>query len=253
MPRAANLADLACVGKPQVKTRSTYLRLQRFFADFAFDYARFGQFLLRLVPSSPPHVVVCDRTEWHFGSGSVNVLMIRIAHEGITFMRALPFRFRGRCFRIEEDPELPSTSTLQRWPKPTVSIGDREVLAGASVDVPIEVSGFTDVGAISLIVTYDPEVLQLAKGMDTKALISGVPRDNFLANVAEPGELRIAWFDASGSSPIKIADGTLLKITFHRYAGGRSPVAFAEDSEVGDMKAKSMKAIFQDGQVVGGP
>lgn len=80
-----NLADLALVMKPQVKTRSTYRRLQRFFADFAFDYARFGQFLLRLVPASPPHVVVCDRTEWHFGSVSVNVLMIGIAHEGIAF------------------------------------------------------------------------------------------------------------------------------------------------------------------------
>lgn len=80
-----NLADLALVMKPQVKTRSTYRRLQRFFASFAFDYDRFGQFLLRLVPASPPHVVVCDRTEWHFGSTSVNVLMIGIAHEGIAF------------------------------------------------------------------------------------------------------------------------------------------------------------------------
>jgi hypothetical protein len=108
-PRATNLADLALVMKPQVKTRSTYRRLQRFFANFAFDYARFGQFLLRLVPASPPyvvpHVVVCDRTEWHFGSVSVNVLMIGITHKGIAF------RFRGRCFR-KEDPGLPSTSTF---------------------------------------------------------------------------------------------------------------------------------------------
>ena len=135
---------------------------------------------------------------------------------------------------------------------PTVSVERQEALVGKSVDVPVQVSGFTDVGAISLIVTYDPEVLQFAKGVDTKALISGVPRDNFSANVVKPGELRIAWFDASGSSPIKISDGTLLKITFHRYAGGKSPVAFAEGSEVGNMKAKSVKATFQDGQVVGG-
>jgi hypothetical protein len=80
-----NLADLAIVMKPQVKTRSTYRRLQRFFAGLAFDYVRFGQFLLRLVPASPPYVVVCDRTEWHFGSASVNVLMIGIAREGIAF------------------------------------------------------------------------------------------------------------------------------------------------------------------------
>jgi len=136
--------------------------------------------------------------------------------------------------------------------KPIVSIGHQEALAGTSVDVPVQMSGFTDVGAVSLIVTYDPEVLRFAKGMDTKALISDVPRDNFSANVVKPGELRIAWFDASGSSPIEITDGTLLKITFHRYVGGKSPVAFTEDSEVGNMKAKSVRATFQDGQVVGG-
>ena len=156
------------------------------------------------------------------------------------------------CFWALSEPAVAQDEPAENRSKPTVSIGDQEALVGTSVDVPVEVSGFTDVGAISLIVTYDPEVLQFAEGMDTKALISDVPRDNFSANVVKPGELRIAWFDASGSSPIKISDGTLLKITFHRYAGGKSPVAFAEDSEVGDMEAESMKAIFQDGQVVGG-
>jgi hypothetical protein len=85
MLTTTNLADLALVMKPQVKTRSTYRRLQRFFAGFAFEYRRFGQFLLRLVPAPPPYVVVCDRTEWHFGSTPVNVLMIGIAHKGIAF------------------------------------------------------------------------------------------------------------------------------------------------------------------------
>jgi hypothetical protein len=110
MLTTTNLADLALVMKPQVKTRSTYRRLQRFFAGFAFDYVAFdyvafdyvafdyvafdyvafdyvrsSRFLLRLVPASPPHIVVCDRTEWHFGSYSVNVLMSGIAHKGVAF------------------------------------------------------------------------------------------------------------------------------------------------------------------------
>lgn len=34
-----HLADLALVMKPDVETRSTYRRLQRVFAGFAFDYA----------------------------------------------------------------------------------------------------------------------------------------------------------------------------------------------------------------------
>jgi hypothetical protein len=61
-----NLAELALVMKPQVETESTYRRLQRFFAGFAFGYEALGQFLLGLVPTDPPYVAVVDRTEWHF-------------------------------------------------------------------------------------------------------------------------------------------------------------------------------------------
>jgi Transposase DDE domain. len=71
--------------KPQVETDSTYRRLQRFFAGFAFGYKALGRFLLELVPTDPPYVAVMDRTEWHFGQTAVNVLMVGIAYEGIAF------------------------------------------------------------------------------------------------------------------------------------------------------------------------
>jgi len=80
-----NLAQLTQVMKPQVETDSTYRRLQRFFAGFAFGYEALGQFLLELVPTDPPYVVVIDRTEWHFSQTAVNVLMIGVAYEGIAF------------------------------------------------------------------------------------------------------------------------------------------------------------------------
>ncbi|MBB4091400.1 hypothetical protein GGP98_003229, partial [Salinibacter ruber] len=37
------------------------------------------------MPTDPSYVVVIDRTEWHFGQTAVNVLMIGVAYEGITF------------------------------------------------------------------------------------------------------------------------------------------------------------------------
>jgi hypothetical protein len=80
-----NLAELAIAMKNQVKTASTYRRIQRFFAGFTFDYAKFGGLLLRLVPTSPPYVAGVDRTEWHFGQTPINVLMIGVAHDGIAF------------------------------------------------------------------------------------------------------------------------------------------------------------------------
>jgi len=80
-----NLAQLAQVMKPQVDTDSTYRRIQRFFAGYAFGYEALGRFLFDLVPRDPPYVAVVDRTEWHFGQTAVNVLMIGIAQGGIAF------------------------------------------------------------------------------------------------------------------------------------------------------------------------
>jgi len=85
MQTTTNLAQLAVVMKPEVKTDSTYRRLQRFFAEFDFGYEALGRFLLDLVPTDPPYVVVLDRTEWYFGQTAVNVLMIGIAEGGIAY------------------------------------------------------------------------------------------------------------------------------------------------------------------------
>ncbi|MCS4184936.1 hypothetical protein GGP43_002993 [Salinibacter ruber] len=73
------------MGKPQVETDPTQRRLQRFFAGFAFGHEALGQFLLDLVPTDPPYVVVLDQTEWHFGQTPVNVLTVGVAYEGIAF------------------------------------------------------------------------------------------------------------------------------------------------------------------------
>ncbi len=80
-----NLAQLAKVMRPQVETDSTYQRLQHFFAGFAFGYEALGQFLLELVLTDPPYVVIIDRTEWHFGRTAVDVLTVGVAYEGVAF------------------------------------------------------------------------------------------------------------------------------------------------------------------------
>jgi hypothetical protein len=80
-----NLAKLALALKPTVKTASNYRRIQRFMAAFSFDFAAFARLLLGLLPQQSGHIVVIDRTEWHFGQEPVNVLMIGIAFKGIAF------------------------------------------------------------------------------------------------------------------------------------------------------------------------
>jgi hypothetical protein len=88
--RTTNLAEWAVPIKPRVQTDSTYRRIQAFFEKFTFekftpDYEDLGRFLLDLVPTDPPHAVVVDRTEWHFGSKAVNALVAGVAHGGIAY------------------------------------------------------------------------------------------------------------------------------------------------------------------------
>lgn len=130
---------------------------------------------------------------------------------------------------------------------PTVSIQSQQAESGQAVDVPVTVTEFDSIGAVDLVVNYDPNVLSLS---DTDGLIEGAPRD-FSANVSEPGELRINWFDATGENPITLGDGTLLTITFSEFSGGTSNVTFGGDSELADETAATIDATFEDGVVSG--
>lgn len=80
-----NLRRLALALKGSVQPASNYRRIQRFLSGYAVDYTTLGRLLVRLLPQQPPYIVVVDRTEWHFGSMPVNILMIGIAHRGICF------------------------------------------------------------------------------------------------------------------------------------------------------------------------
>ena len=76
---------IALALNPQVKPDSNYRRVQRFMAGFASDFLSFGRLFLWLLPQQLGFVVVMDRTEWHFGSEAVNVLVIGFAYKGIAF------------------------------------------------------------------------------------------------------------------------------------------------------------------------
>ncbi len=130
---------------------------------------------------------------------------------------------------------------------PTVAIESQEATVGDPVDVPVEINGFGEIGAISLTITYDPAVLSFPGETSTGGLISGAPREDFMADVIEPGEIRISWFDAS--SPIPGEDGVLLQLKFSTYEGGKSSIAFGTESEVGDPQANAYGASYQDGEV----
>jgi len=133
----------------------------------------------------------------------------------------------------------------------TLSIETQRAPSGEAVDVPVQATGFNDVGAVSLTVTYDPAVTSFPDGdVSTGDLISGAPRSGFEASRPEPGELRITWF-AQGGNPIDLGDETLLNITFSNFAGGAGNVAFDEaNSEVSDAQGNPIPVAFKNGAVI---
>jgi len=82
---SSDLWKIAGALKAGVERESNYRRIQRFLSDYDVDFTMLGGLLLHLLPQSPPYEVAVDRTEWYFGETSVNILMVGIIHEGMTF------------------------------------------------------------------------------------------------------------------------------------------------------------------------
>ena len=82
--RTVNLAMLACTLHPRRSTDTNYRRLQRFFAGFCFDFEALAELLLALRVSQEPLILVMDRTEWHFGARTINLLVVGYLESGIT-------------------------------------------------------------------------------------------------------------------------------------------------------------------------
>jgi len=82
---------------------------------------------------------------------------------------------------------------------------------GGFVVVPVTVSGFEDIGSISLILDYDPAVLSFQSALPDAAF------NGFIVNGATPGRIIISWYALYG---ISLADGAhLVDITFTNSGG----------------------------------
>ena len=134
----------------------------------------------------------------------------------------------------------------------TVSIESQSAESGEAVDVPVDVTNFDGVGAITLVINYDPNVLSFPDGTDGLITITDALQDRgFSANVSEPGELRISFFDGTGNNPINFGDGTLLTLTPDEFLGGTTELTFGADSEITAENTEPIGATFEGGVVSG--
>lgn len=83
--QSINLMKLALLMPTSAKVPSAYKRLQRFLADFAPDMDTFARLLSSLCKIAPPWNLAIDRTNWKLGAAHLNLLMLCMVCEHISF------------------------------------------------------------------------------------------------------------------------------------------------------------------------
>ncbi|MCH7974575.1 MAG: DUF11 domain-containing protein, partial [Bacteroidetes bacterium] len=120
----------------------------------------------------------------------------------------------------------------------TISIPDITAEANTDVSIPINVENFNNVGAINLVINYDPNVLTFQTVQDP---LNGAWIINSLT-----GQIRIAWFSLT---PLNVNDGPLFHMEFN-YIGGNSNIEFDPTSnQIADAVAVVISTTFTNGSI----
>lgn len=77
---------LATSFENEVKVDSSLRRIQRFMSDYLLDTDLIARLVFALLPHKPPYRLAMDRTNWKFGSTTINVLVIAIVYQGVAFL-----------------------------------------------------------------------------------------------------------------------------------------------------------------------
>jgi hypothetical protein len=64
---------------------SNYRRIQRFFALFEIDPDQIAQVIVALLPAHKDWLVSVDRTHWQFGMVQINILLVGLVFQGVSF------------------------------------------------------------------------------------------------------------------------------------------------------------------------
>ncbi len=123
----------------------------------------------------------------------------------------------------------------------TVSIPDTVLpINTTSVSVPVNVTNFTGIGAVSLVINYDPNVLTFTGATNEPS------HGTFLPPNATNGQILISWFDVN---PLNIGNGVLLDLNFN-FQHGSSNLNFVNTScEIADTGANVLNINYINGKV----
>ena len=128
------------------------------------------------------------------------------------------------------------------FPGLTASLPEADLCAGSN-SIPVTVSNFVDVGAISMTIAFDPQSLNFTGVSQINPALSG---GQVLANAVN-GQLGISWFDVNGATS---GSDTLFFLDFD--VTGTSLLEFDMSpgaNEFADAQGNVLMSLFLDGEV----
>ena len=100
--KTVNLTELATGFSGRAQVGSHYKRLQRFLRDYEFDYEAWVKLIVQWMGDGQPWKLSLDRTQWHFGSKAINILVLALVHRGVAiplFWLFLPNRSNAYTYQ----------------------------------------------------------------------------------------------------------------------------------------------------------
>lgn len=83
--QSVNFVKLSQGLESNAKPSSNLRRIQRFFAEYNFCQDTISKLLYSMLPDKTSHRLCLDRTNWKFGKTNINILMLSVAHKGVSF------------------------------------------------------------------------------------------------------------------------------------------------------------------------
>jgi hypothetical protein len=125
---------------------------------------------------------------------------------------------------------------------PILSVGSTTAVSGDVIYVPVNVTNFTNIGSISLLIQYDPSVLDFTGTVNWDSQFP-------LAQANATGNrITIGWFS---TTPGSIANGKLFDLKF-TYKGGTSAlnvITGSGNTEIGDPYGTAITVAYNNGSV----
>jgi len=108
-----------------------------------------------------------------------------------------------------------------------------------NVSVPLTVTGFTSIGAISLSIDYNYTVMQFVQGVPNSSLAGFLSGDSDLGNGFH--RITMGWFGSGSSLP----DGSTIMTLIFNYVGGNTPLTWFENGSSCEY-ADAMGTVLND-------